>query len=148
MFSCCEDKLVFPMSIGKKKNQNDYFRSFHKLCVVQNFALYTVHCNRFLVSDNPKQSSQIPVFIRILDINDHAPEFAKYYETFVCENAKAGQVSEYLCYLRILVKLLRNIITETSECLHFSNCKSNQLSLYSLSTNSSYHLFTKKKKRF
>ncbi|NXJ84104.1 CADH9 protein, partial [Trogon melanurus] len=42
--------------------------------------------------NNPKQSSQIPVFIRILDINDHAPEFAKYYETFVCENAKAGQL--------------------------------------------------------
>ncbi|XP_037983781.1 cadherin-9 isoform X3 [Motacilla alba alba] len=41
--------------------------------------------------NNPKQSSQIPVFIRILDINDHAPEFANYYETFVCENAKAGQ---------------------------------------------------------
>uniref|UniRef100_A0A8C0HLK3 Cadherin 9 n=1 Tax=Buteo japonicus TaxID=224669 RepID=A0A8C0HLK3_9AVES len=37
-------------------------------------------------------NSQIPVFIRILDINDHAPEFAKYYETFVCENAKAGQL--------------------------------------------------------
>uniref|UniRef100_A0A8C8SYB6 Cadherin-10 n=1 Tax=Pelusios castaneus TaxID=367368 RepID=A0A8C8SYB6_9SAUR len=42
--------------------------------------------------NNPKQSSQIPVFIKILDINDHAPEFAKYYETFVCENAKAGQL--------------------------------------------------------
>ncbi|XP_074842053.1 cadherin-9 isoform X2 [Carettochelys insculpta] len=42
--------------------------------------------------NNPKQSSQIPVFIRILDINDHAPEFAKYYESFVCENAKAGQL--------------------------------------------------------
>ncbi|KFQ09597.1 Cadherin-9, partial [Leptosomus discolor] len=42
--------------------------------------------------NNPKQSSQIPVFIRILDINDHAPEFAKYYETFVCESAKAGQL--------------------------------------------------------
>ncbi|XP_048363522.1 cadherin-9-like isoform X1 [Sphaerodactylus townsendi] len=40
---------------------------------------------------NPKQSTQAPIFIRILDINDHAPEFAKYYETFVCENAKAGQ---------------------------------------------------------
>ncbi|XP_031216098.1 cadherin-9 isoform X2 [Mastomys coucha] len=42
--------------------------------------------------NNPKQSSQIPVFIRILDINDHAPEFAMYYETFVCENAKSGQL--------------------------------------------------------
>ncbi|XP_054840624.1 cadherin-9 isoform X4 [Eublepharis macularius] len=41
---------------------------------------------------NPKQSTQAPIFIRILDINDHAPEFDKYYETFVCENAKAGQL--------------------------------------------------------
>ncbi|KAJ7338443.1 hypothetical protein JRQ81_012195 [Phrynocephalus forsythii] len=43
-------------------------------------------------ASNPKQSTQAPIFIRILDINDHAPEFAKYYETFVCENAKAGQL--------------------------------------------------------
>ncbi|XP_023977474.1 cadherin-9 isoform X4 [Physeter macrocephalus] len=42
--------------------------------------------------NNSKQSSRIPVFIRILDINDHAPEFATYYETFVCENAKPGQL--------------------------------------------------------
>ncbi|XP_032326373.1 cadherin-9 isoform X2 [Camelus ferus] len=42
--------------------------------------------------NNSKQSSHIPVFIRILDINDHAPEFAMYYETFVCENAKPGQL--------------------------------------------------------
>ncbi|XP_078544034.1 cadherin-9-like [Lissotriton helveticus] len=41
---------------------------------------------------NPKQSTSVSVFIRILDINDHAPEFAKYYETFVCENARAGQL--------------------------------------------------------
>lgn len=46
------------------------------------------------IADNPKQSSHIPVFIRILDINDHAPEFAMYYETFVCENAKPGQVNK------------------------------------------------------
>ncbi|XP_028909746.1 cadherin-9 isoform X2 [Ornithorhynchus anatinus] len=42
--------------------------------------------------NNPKQSSHVPVFIRILDINDHAPEFSRYYETFVCENAKPGQL--------------------------------------------------------
>ncbi|XP_077209571.1 cadherin-9 isoform X1 [Paroedura picta] len=41
---------------------------------------------------NPKQSTQAPIFIRILDINDHAPEFAQYYETYVCEHAKAGQL--------------------------------------------------------
>lgn len=49
-----------------------------------------------LVADNSKQSSQVPVFIRILDINDHAPEFAMYYETFVCENAKPGQVNQII----------------------------------------------------
>ncbi|KAJ8401508.1 hypothetical protein AAFF_G00384270 [Aldrovandia affinis] len=41
---------------------------------------------------NPQQSSRIPVFIKVLDINDNAPEFAMFYETFVCENVKAGQL--------------------------------------------------------
>ncbi|KAK1172141.1 cadherin-10-like [Acipenser oxyrinchus oxyrinchus] len=41
--------------------------------------------------NNPKQVGRVPVYIRILDINDNAPEFATFYETFVCENAKAGQ---------------------------------------------------------
>ncbi|MBN3271479.1 CAD10 protein, partial [Polyodon spathula] len=41
---------------------------------------------------NPKQVGRVPVYVRILDINDNAPEFATFYETFVCENAKAGQV--------------------------------------------------------
>nr|XP_006634605.1 PREDICTED: cadherin-10-like [Lepisosteus oculatus] len=40
---------------------------------------------------NPKQVSRVPVFIRVLDINDNAPTLATYYETFVCENAKANQ---------------------------------------------------------
>lgn len=34
----------------------------------------------------------MPVFIRVLDVNDNAPAFATNYETFVCENAKANQV--------------------------------------------------------
>ncbi|XP_039609081.1 cadherin-6 isoform X1 [Polypterus senegalus] len=40
--------------------------------------------------NNPLQTS-VHVYIRILDINDNAPEFAAFYETFVCENAKTGQ---------------------------------------------------------
>ncbi|KAF3858820.1 hypothetical protein F7725_012021 [Dissostichus mawsoni] len=43
-------------------------------------------------SDNPRQSSHVPVYIRLLDINDNAPTFATIYETFVCERTKAGQV--------------------------------------------------------
>ncbi|KAJ8267949.1 hypothetical protein COCON_G00131210 [Conger conger] len=41
---------------------------------------------------NPQQISRVPVFIKLLDINDNAPEFAMFYETFVCENVKAGQL--------------------------------------------------------
>uniref|UniRef100_A0A4W3JQI2 Cadherin-10 n=1 Tax=Callorhinchus milii TaxID=7868 RepID=A0A4W3JQI2_CALMI len=39
-----------------------------------------------------KQSSRAPVYIKVLDINDNAPEFPMFYETFVCENAEAGQL--------------------------------------------------------
>lgn len=46
-----------------------------------------------LVADNPKQSSRVPLYIKVLDVNDNAPEFAEFYETFVCEKAKADQVS-------------------------------------------------------
>ncbi|NXP68118.1 CADH6 protein, partial [Chloropsis cyanopogon] len=35
-----------------------------------------------VISDNPKQSSRVPVFIKVLDVNDNAPEFAMFYETF------------------------------------------------------------------
>lgn len=41
--------------------------------------------------NNPRQSSHVPVYIRLLDINDNAPTFATVYETFVCEKIKAGQ---------------------------------------------------------
>ncbi|XP_023671906.1 cadherin-10-like isoform X2 [Paramormyrops kingsleyae] len=41
---------------------------------------------------NPRQISRVPVFIKVLDVNDNAPEFAMFYETIVCENVKAGQL--------------------------------------------------------
>lgn len=39
----------------------------------------------------------MPVFIKVLDVNDNAPEFAMSYDTFVCENVKAGQVLTLVC---------------------------------------------------
>nr|XP_033790872.1 cadherin-6-like [Geotrypetes seraphini]XP_033790873.1 cadherin-6-like [Geotrypetes seraphini]XP_033790874.1 cadherin-6-like [Geotrypetes seraphini]XP_033790875.1 cadherin-6-like [Geotrypetes seraphini]XP_033790876.1 cadherin-6-like [Geotrypetes seraphini] len=42
--------------------------------------------------ENPKDISRVPVFIKVLDVNDNAPELAMFYETFICENAKAGQL--------------------------------------------------------
>ncbi|XP_068423335.1 cadherin-6-like isoform X2 [Clinocottus analis] len=42
--------------------------------------------------NNPHQSSHVPVYIRLLDINDNAPTFAIVYETFVCERTKVDQL--------------------------------------------------------
>ncbi|XP_070941316.1 cadherin-19 isoform X2 [Macaca nemestrina] len=41
---------------------------------------------------NIEQISSIPVYVQVLNINDHAPEFSQYYESYVCENAGSGQV--------------------------------------------------------
>ncbi|NXW10248.1 CAD19 protein, partial [Fregetta grallaria] len=41
---------------------------------------------------NPEKVSEANVYIQVLNVNDHAPEFPKYYETFVCENAVSGQL--------------------------------------------------------
>lgn len=51
--------------------------------------------------------TRVAVFVRILDVNDNAPQFAVFYDTFVCENARPGQVSTH----RILK--CRKILTGT-----------------------------------
>lgn len=56
-----------------------------------------------LFPDNPQQVSRVPVFIRVLDVNDNAPTFAANYETFVCENANANQVGVATGVSRTLV---------------------------------------------
>lgn len=58
--------------------------------------LVFVYLYCLLPLDNPSQVGSVPVTIKVLDVNDNAPEFPRFYEAFVCENAKAGQVSS-LC---------------------------------------------------
>ncbi|KAJ8271390.1 hypothetical protein COCON_G00102490 [Conger conger] len=41
---------------------------------------------------NHSQISRAIIAIRVLDINDNAPEFATEFEAFLCENGKPGQV--------------------------------------------------------
>ncbi|CAM5090610.1 unnamed protein product [Eretmochelys imbricata] len=41
---------------------------------------------------NPEQISEVTVYVQVLDVNDHAPEFPKHYEIYVCENARSGQL--------------------------------------------------------
>uniref|UniRef100_A0A8C6S4X8 Cadherin 8 n=1 Tax=Neogobius melanostomus TaxID=47308 RepID=A0A8C6S4X8_9GOBI len=45
---------------------------------------------------NHSQISRAIVAIRVMDINDNAPEFATEYEAFLCENGKPGQVIQTL----------------------------------------------------
>ncbi|XP_003507422.1 cadherin-20 [Cricetulus griseus] len=42
--------------------------------------------------NNPSQVGSVAVTIKVLDVNDNAPEFPRFYEAFICENAKAGQL--------------------------------------------------------
>lgn len=42
-------------------------------------------------------TSRVAVTIHVLDVNEFSPELAIPYESFVCENAKVGQVSECVC---------------------------------------------------
>ncbi|XP_034288861.1 cadherin-20 isoform X2 [Pantherophis guttatus] len=42
--------------------------------------------------NNPSQVGSVSVTIRVLDVNDNVPEFPRFYEAFVCENAKVGQL--------------------------------------------------------
>ncbi|XP_054439862.1 cadherin-19 [Pteronotus mesoamericanus] len=41
---------------------------------------------------NAEQISSVPVYVQVLNINDHAPEFSDNYKTYVCENAGSGQI--------------------------------------------------------
>ncbi|XP_008838895.1 cadherin-19 [Nannospalax galili] len=40
---------------------------------------------------NTQQFSSVPVYVQVLNVNDHAPELFKYYESYVCENAESGE---------------------------------------------------------
>ncbi|XP_040289891.1 LOW QUALITY PROTEIN: cadherin-20-like [Bufo bufo] len=47
--------------------------------------------------NNAAQVGSVPVTIKILDVNDNSPVFTKFFETFMCENAKAGQSRQTVC---------------------------------------------------
>ncbi|XP_078541886.1 cadherin-20 [Lissotriton helveticus] len=46
--------------------------------------------------NNPTQIGTAPVTVKVLDVNDNAPEFTRFYDTYVCENAKSGQMIQTL----------------------------------------------------
>ncbi|KAM5125108.1 LOW QUALITY PROTEIN: cadherin-10-like [Callospermophilus lateralis] len=42
--------------------------------------------------NNLKETTHVAVSVRILDVNHNAPQFAVFYDTFVCENVRPGQL--------------------------------------------------------
>ncbi|KAM9099488.1 cadherin-19 isoform 4-T13 [Sarcophilus harrisii] len=42
--------------------------------------------------NNLQQVSEAQVYVHVLNVNDHAPEFFQYYETYVCEKANPGEL--------------------------------------------------------
>ncbi|KAM8966927.1 cadherin-19-like [Pelodytes ibericus] len=42
-------------------------------------------------SRNLFHKSKVPVYIHVIDVNDHAPQLSKQYSTYVCENSRSGQ---------------------------------------------------------
>ncbi|CDQ55972.1 unnamed protein product [Oncorhynchus mykiss] len=65
---------------------NPLWREEEEMCSQSN-SIAICHPN-----GNHSQISRATVAIRVLDINDNAPEFATEYEAFLCENGKPGQV--------------------------------------------------------
>lgn len=55
-------------------------------------------CFLFCTLGNHSQISRAIVAIRVMDINDNAPEFATEYEAFLCENGKPGQVRKEMAH--------------------------------------------------
>lgn len=52
----------------------------------------------FCILGNHSQISRAIVAIRVMDINDNAPEFATEYEAFLCENGKPEQVRKEMAH--------------------------------------------------
>ncbi|XP_071423584.1 cadherin-8 isoform X3 [Pithys albifrons albifrons] len=68
---------------------------WHNITIVATETSYAVevHAPRSpWFQGNHSQVSRVPVAIKVLDVNDNAPEFASEHEAFLCENGKPGQV--------------------------------------------------------
>ncbi|CAL8292568.1 unnamed protein product [Lota lota] len=54
--------------------------------VWHNFTVLAMEMN------NPAQTSSVSVAVKVLDVNDNPPALSDYFDAYVCENAKAGQL--------------------------------------------------------
>ncbi|XP_054915445.1 cadherin-12-like [Poeciliopsis prolifica] len=86
-------------SIDWKSDLNSYFDidpvegtiSTNELLDRENIAQHNISVVATKLN-SPVMTSRVAVTVHVLDINEFPPELASPYETFVCENAKVGQV--------------------------------------------------------
>lgn len=83
----------------QKETENNWVIVFTWDFAIAPFYIWPLHfcfqCFNSLslfILGNHSQISRAIVAIKVLDINDNAPEFATEYEAFLCENGKPGQV--------------------------------------------------------
>ncbi|EPY78740.1 cadherin-8 [Camelus ferus] len=82
---------------------------------------------------NHSQISRVPVAIKVLDVNDNAPEFASEYEAFLCENGKPGQVSYLIAsFVLVAVAYLNTRVIQTVSAMDKDDPKNGHYFLYSL----------------
>lgn len=90
-------------------------------------------CYLFLPIGNHSQISRVPVAIKVLDVNDNAPEFASEYEAFLCENGKPGQVNISMLLMLICLYTTVSYLTNLRESVHlpwFHSAKSQARNLW------------------
>lgn len=98
---CCKSYLMLH---SQKKIENKYNNYGLQKNTSAFLWLLTQTC--FSHSGTSLQT-RVPVFIKVRDVNDNAPEFAMYYETFVCENVKAGQVyNQFIIFNHFQISIL------------------------------------------
>lgn len=70
----------------------------------------------------PNLETHVPVYIKVTDINDNAPEFADVYNPRVCENAAPGKV-KYQNQIANTTQPHRPAILARIESSHFAPLK-------------------------
>lgn len=68
-------------------------RQLSGMCKQECVCLHLKASNLCLPADNPTLIASVTAAVKVLDVNDNPPSLAHYLETYVCENAKAGQVN-------------------------------------------------------
>lgn len=112
---------IHMMSVLWKKKKSFCIHATLSTCTVNWTALFCF-LSFFPPPDSPVLTSRVAVTVHVLDINEFPPELASPYETFVCENAKTGQVRCHVLFGLLLHSWheIHSKSSSTNACWFFS----------------------------